>query len=336
MKKLSILLVDNDSTKTSDLKKILAAIGHEDIEITDNANDAWSLMRIKDFDCVISAWEMPDMTGIALLRITRNDDNLHFMPFFLTNPTFTKVKVIQAGQAGVTGLMVKPFDLKNVEQKIKILENIKIKADISAAESSFEEGMRLIERNDYESALAVFGELTQRGETAEVYYNIGYIKTSQGEYEEAIVAFRKATQLDRLFAKAFEAMGRAYKELGMSGEAQEYLQKAADIYISREKMQDAEAVLNEILQISPDSVNVFNSLGVLYRRRGDLKTSLNHYQKALKVHPNEPHIHYNIGRLYFELKLPDKARACFNKALNLDPDFNEAKEVLNAMEIGTI
>ena len=35
MKKLSILLVDNDTTNTSDLKKILTSIGHEDIEITD-------------------------------------------------------------------------------------------------------------------------------------------------------------------------------------------------------------------------------------------------------------------------------------------------------------
>ena len=336
MKKLSILLVDNDSTHTGNLKKILTSIGYPDIEITDNANDAWSLMRIKDFDCIVSAWEMPDMTGIALLRITRNDDNLHFIPFFLTHTAFTKVKVIQAGQAGVTGLMVKPFDLKTVEQKIKMIENIKTQADISAAESSFEEGMRLIEQNDYDGALSVFEELTQRGETAEVYYNIGYIKTSQGEYEAAIVAFRKATQLDRLFAKAYEAMGRAYKELGMNEEAQQCLQKAADIYLGREKMQDAEAVLNEILQISPDSVNVFNSLGVLYRRRGDLQTSLNYYRKALKVHPEEPHIHYNIGRLYFELKLPDQAKTAFNKALELDPDFNEAKEVLNAIEIGTI
>ena len=91
MKKLSILIVDNNSINTRDLKKIFTAIGHEDIEITDNANDAWSLMHIKDFDCVISAWEMPDMTGIALLRITRNDDNLHFMPFFLTHPAVTNL-----------------------------------------------------------------------------------------------------------------------------------------------------------------------------------------------------------------------------------------------------
>ena len=105
--------------------------------------------------------------------------------------------------------------------------------------------------------------------------------------------------------KAFEAMRCAYRELGMNEKAQEYLQIAADIYIGREKMQDAESVLNEILEISPDSINVYNSLGVLYRRRGDLKTSLNYYQKALKVHPKEPHIHYNIGRLFFELKRPE-------------------------------
>ena len=235
MKKLIFLIVDNDAEQSNKLKKILCSIGHEDIEITDNANDAWTLMRIKDFDCVISAWDMPDMTGIALLRITRNDDNLHFMPFFLTDTTFTKVKVIQAGQAGVTGLMVKPFDLDNVGEKIKSLKNIKLQTDVSESASSFDEGMRLIEQNDYNSALKVFEELTQKGETAEAYYNIGYIKTSLGEYEAAIVAFRKATQLDRLFAKAFEAMGRAYKELGMNEKAQEYLQKAADIYIGREK-----------------------------------------------------------------------------------------------------
>ena len=52
------------------------------------------------------------------------------------------------------------------------------------------------------------------GESAEVYYNIGYIKTSQGKHDEALLAFQKATQLDRLFAKAYEAMGRVYRELG--------------------------------------------------------------------------------------------------------------------------
>ena len=131
-------------------------------------------------------------------------------------------------------------------------------------------------------------------------------------------------------------MGRAYKAIGQNDKAQESFQKAADIYIGKEKMQEAEEVLYEILQISPDSVNVFNSLGVLYRKKGDLKTALSQYRKAVKVHPNEPHIYYNIGRLYFEMKQSKEAKVNFKKALELDPNFDEAKEVLDAMTLGTL
>jgi len=131
-------------------------------------------------------------------------------------------------------------------------------------------------------------------------------------------------------------MGHAYKALGENDKAQECFQSAADIYIGKEKMQEAEEVLYEILQISPGSVNVFNSLGVLYRKKGDLKAALSQYRKALKVHPKQPHIYYNIGRLYFELKRVSEAKSHFQKALMLDPDFQEAKEVLEAIELGRL
>jgi len=163
-------------------------------------------------------------------------------------------------------------------------------------------------------------------------YNIGYIKTVQKLYEEAIIAFRKAVQLDRLYAKAHEGMGRAYQKLGRNKEAQECFQKAADIYLGKERIQDAEAVLNEILKIDPDSVNIFNTLGVLYRKKGDLEKALINYQKALTVHPDEPYIHFNIGRLYLEMEHPEKARTHFEESLKLDPEFKDAEDVLKAME----
>jgi len=336
MSNFSFLLIDDNNTDLNELEEALNSIGFEDVEFSDNANDAWSLLRIRDFNCVISAWDMPDMSGLALLRIARNDDKLHKVPFFLTSSTFTRVKVVQAGQAGVTGLIVKPFDAKTLKKKLRMISQFRVESVISDAEAEFEIGMQYIESNNWENALNIFEQLTEKGESPEVYYNIGYIKTAQGEYEEAIIAFQKATQLDRLFAKAFEEMGRAYKAIGQNDKAQESFQKAADIYIGKEKMQEAEEVLYEILQISPDSVNVFNSLGVLYRKKGDLKTALSQYNKAVKVHPNEPHIFYNIGRLYFEMKQHDKARINFEKALELDPNFDEAKEVLDAMALGTL
>ena len=83
-------------------------------------------------------------------------------------------------------------------------------------------------------------------------------------------------------------------------------------------------------------LNVYNSLGVLHRKKGDLDTALKNYIKAIKVHPGEPYIHYNIGRLYLEKKEIADARDHFKKAIDINPEFTEAKEVLKAIELGTI
>jgi tetratricopeptide (TPR) repeat protein len=308
----------------------------DDIHQAENANSAWAMMRVKPFGCVIAAWDMPDMSGLALLKIARSDDRFFDTPFFLTDPAFTKVKVIQAGQSGVTGLLVSPFNVKNIQQKMDMLAEASLQDQPSEAEIVLQKGLAMVEKEDYQEAISVLEDLTKNGETAEYYYNLGYLKTSEEKYTEAIEAFRKATRLDRLFAKAYEAMGRAYQQLGRQDEAQKYLQKAADLYMSKENVQDAEEVLNEILKIGKDTVNVYNSLGVLYRKKGDPETALKHYKKAIKVHPHEPFIHYNIGRLYLDMKDPVQAKKYFSLAIGIKPDFEEAREVLNAIELGTI
>jgi len=336
MKKASFLLVNNNTIALRELSDIMKYLTYDDIHQTEDANSAWTMMRIKPFDCVIAAWDMPDMTGLAPLRVARNDDRFFNTPFFLTDSAFTKVKVIQAGQSGVTGLLVSPFDVKNIKQKLNILSDTSQKEESSEEILALEKGMKLVESENYEEAITVLEDLTTKGETAEYYYNLGYLKTSEEKYNEAIEAFQKATKLDRLFAKAYEAMGHAYQRLGKQEEAQKYLQKAADIYMSKDNMQVAEEILNEILKIGKNTVNVYNSLGVLYRKKGDPETALKHYKKAIKVHPQEPYILYNIGRLYLDIKDPVQAKKYFGMALNVKPDFEEAREVLNAIELGTI
>lgn len=335
MKTTSFLIVDNNTIALREMSDILKYIGCNNIQQVENANDAWAVMRIKPIECVIAAWDMPDMSGLALLRIARSDDKHFNTPFFLTDPAFTKLKVVQAGQSGVTGLIVAPFDLEIIKKKILSLGQQSVSDIPPAAAKSLEKGLALVENGNYKTAIKVFSSLTEETETAEYYYNIGYKKTAEEKYGEAIEAFRKATQLDRLYAKAYEAMGRAFNAIGKPEEAQRFMQKAADIYMSKEKVEDAEEILNEMLKISPDTINVYNSLGVLYRKKGDLDTALANYKKALKVHPDEPHIHYNIGRLHLEMRDPAKAKDHFGKALKLDPDFREAREVLNALELGT-
>ena len=64
--------------------------------------------------------------------------------------------------------------------------------------------------------------------------------------------------------------------------------------------------------------------------------ALKNYQKALKVHPTEPNICYNIGRVHIELGRREESKTFFQKALQIDPTFKDARDVLRAMEIGSI
>ncbi|MBF0102538.1 MAG: tetratricopeptide repeat protein [Desulfobacterales bacterium] len=334
MNDLEFLVVDENTYAQKEIVNILKYLAFTRIEQANTVKDALPLLDKRTFDCIISAWEISDISGLDFLRMTRKQQRFEEIPFFLVHSAFTKVKVVQAGRAGVTGLIVMPFDHNNIKKKMSELSKFVSRKDKGKDEKLFEKGLALIEKKKYDEALQVFDKLVKDSEHPEYYYNIGYIKTTQAKYHEAIEAFKKATQLDRMFAKAYEAMGRVFQMMGKKQDAEKCMQQAADIYLSREKEENAEEILNEILEINPDTINVYNSLGVLYRKRGEHQKALEYYLKALKVHPREPHIHYNIGRLYIDLKDLDSAKVYFENAYKIDPRFKEAKEVMNAIELG--
>jgi Flp pilus assembly protein TadD len=331
MKDAIFLLVSNDNEIIGDLKKIISQLGFCNLRWCESPTDAWTLLKTETIDCIVASWEMVEMSGLALLKIVRDEKGWYDLPFFLVDSAFTKLKIIQAGQAGVSGLIVQPFDVENMAKKLKLLSEIQPEPGLKEVEQKIEEGLQLIDTRDYSKALELFSELIQKGEKAEYYYNIGYIKTAQEQYEEAIIAFRKATQLNQLFARAYEAMGRVFHMLGRDQEAERALKEAANIHMSKNENEDAEFILKELLEINPNTVNVYNSLGVLSRRKGDLSMALKYYKKALLVHPREPSILYNIGRLYVGMHRLDEAKTYFSKAVQFAPSFEEGKKALKAL-----
>ena len=118
MNDFSFLIIDSNQVALRELSEILQYLGCKNIHKAKSANDAWAMLRVKSFGCIISSLEMPDMSGMALLKIVRSDNNLFDIPFFLTSSNFTKLKIIEAGQSGVTGLIVMPYDIENIKKKV--------------------------------------------------------------------------------------------------------------------------------------------------------------------------------------------------------------------------
>ncbi|MBU1194932.1 MAG: tetratricopeptide repeat protein [Proteobacteria bacterium] len=331
-----ILIVDDEKEKSTRLAATIKHLGFNQVLIADGADNAWVVLKNKEIECIICAYEMEEMTGLALLKIVRREKTSADIPFFLTDEAFTKIKVIKAGQNGVTGLFVIPYDEAVLDKKIRAAVSRQEEPVVAKAQQTFAQGLKLIEAREYDKAIEVFTVLVNQRENPEYYFNIGYIKTSQGKHSEAIEAFSMATRLDRLFARAYEEMGRVYRLMGDLAKAEEYMQLAAEIYMDTDKIGAAEDVLNELLESGTDSLNVFNTLGVLYRKKGDPQMALNQYKKALKVHPDEPYIYYNIGRLYLDLKDDVLAKQYFTDALKKDPDFEEARQVIKAIDLGIV
>ena len=70
----SILIVDDNSAGLKLLYDSLTSLGYENIIKADSGDNAWVILKAKNVDCIICSYDMTEMSGIALLKITRRDD----------------------------------------------------------------------------------------------------------------------------------------------------------------------------------------------------------------------------------------------------------------------
>ncbi|MBF0529299.1 MAG: tetratricopeptide repeat protein [Deltaproteobacteria bacterium] len=330
-----VLLVENSRILRKSEAVALRDLGYMDIITAGDGAEAWSMVRSTLVHLVISSWLLNEnMSGLGLLRIVRGDINYSSLPFILIVDEITRNQVVSAGEAGVTDIVVRPFTREILKRKVDQSLTPEEDQQSVQARQLVEKGQQFLKDGRMDEALNVFKKVLTVYENAEVYYNLGYIKTAQGKYEEAIMAFRKATQINAAFAQAHQKMGEALAKLGRAKEAQECFEKAAEIFMEKNMDQKAEDVFMQALQVNPGTLNVYNSLGILYRRQGKFQDSIRMYRKALKVSPFDEHIHYNLARVHVAAKESGTATEILEMALKLNPDFIEARNLLKALNSG--
>jgi two-component system, chemotaxis family, chemotaxis protein CheY len=125
-KKIKILVVDDFATMRKVIRNLLKQSGYENVTEAEDGVAAMSVLKSTKIDFVISDWNMPNMTGIELLKAVRSDNELGAMPFLMVTAESLKENVVEAVKSGVSNYIVKPFTAEVLGEKIdKILENIK-------------------------------------------------------------------------------------------------------------------------------------------------------------------------------------------------------------------
>jgi two-component system chemotaxis response regulator CheY len=115
---LKFLVVDDFSTMRRIVRNLLKELGFANVDEAEDGNAALQKLRGGGFDFVVSDWNMPNMTGIELLREIRNDPALKHLPLLMVTAEAKKENIIEAAQAGANGYIVKPFTAATLDEKL--------------------------------------------------------------------------------------------------------------------------------------------------------------------------------------------------------------------------
>jgi len=113
------LVVDDFSTMRRIVRNLLKELGFSNVQEAEDGVEALAKLRAGEFDFVVSDWNMPNMTGIELLRAIRADAKLKHLPVLMVTAEAKKENIIMAAQAGASGYVVKPFTAATLDEKLK-------------------------------------------------------------------------------------------------------------------------------------------------------------------------------------------------------------------------
>jgi two-component system chemotaxis response regulator CheY len=118
---MKILAVDDFSTMRRIVRNILRQLGYNNITEAEDGASALEQLKQSKVDFIISDWNMPNMTGLELLKAVRADADLKDIPVLLVTAEALKDNVVEAVKAGVNGYIVKPFTAETLKEKIDVI-----------------------------------------------------------------------------------------------------------------------------------------------------------------------------------------------------------------------
>ncbi|MDJ0732910.1 MAG: tetratricopeptide repeat protein [Nostocaceae cyanobacterium] len=142
-------------------------------------------------------------------------------------------------------------------------------------------------------------------DSASIYNNLGYTLQKQGKFDEAITCYQKALEIDPNCTEADVNWGNTLHEQGkLSPENQLHYGQ-----------------LNHKLGIARKDAGDWKTASIYYRQAILLLESA---QRVLTIHSDLVEVHYNLGEALQALGDPEAAGSCYQKALEVDPNYGKA------------
>lgn len=290
----TVLIIDDSQTVRESLRTMLGMTNITRAETVSSASEARNKLKVRHFDVVLCDYNLgPGMDGQELLEVTRKDGLLPFSTIWIMITGERKYeRVVSAAEMAPDDYLIKPFTANQLMDRLHAAAERK--AFLAPA-------YKLIESGQTSEAIQLLAKLGQQEEAPSQYRVDAHklraeLLVSTGRQHEALQIYQTLLS-QRIIPWARMGVARIYSEQGQMDQANELLMgliNEAPLYTDAYDLlakhlstdgqyQDAVAVLEKAVSISPRNFLRLHNCGVAALRAGDAQKSVAYLQKAIEI-----------------------------------------------------
>ncbi len=209
--------------------------------------------------------------------------------------------------------------------------------------------LTFVEKGDLKEGKRILEKLKiKHRDHSHVYYGLGTVAAFDDKHDEAVQFFIKATQIAPDFVEAHYNLATAYKkQLKIPEMITTYRQVVKigepDSYV----VEQAQEMLNSLEQhiLDSDGVSLDEYLrgyqifeqGVKYMHSENWEVAITKFNETINVTPNHTQSYGNLGICYSSIGRKQEALNAFDKAIELDPNYEPAlvnRKIVESLEEG--
>lgn len=162
-------------------------------------------------------------------------------------------------------------------------------------------------RKQYKEAIGLQAQVAKKAKRgrAAAYNNLAFLYRVTGDYKRAAALLREVIDNGRGYADVYFNLAEVYRAEGRAAAAAAAYQKA--------------------LERRPDSLQMIAAYAGMLIEIGDLRGAAAVFEAALELYREDPGLLNNLGVVYKKMNRPDRARALFARALEVDAGYVKAR-----------
>jgi two-component system chemotaxis response regulator CheY len=115
---IKVLVIDDVSYMRAIIVDMLERLGLTDITQASDGDEGLAIINSQQFSVVLCDWHMPKLNGVSLLRMIRLSHSTTSLPFIMVTSNQKLCDVRDCIASGVSGFLLKPFDLDSLEKQL--------------------------------------------------------------------------------------------------------------------------------------------------------------------------------------------------------------------------